>query len=147
MPALEGTLYEVLRGDAAWCIVHSDALHILRNLPDGCADAFVTDPPYSSGGAFRGHRVKETLRLANRDKLALMERLVTVAPAGGLVVDPFAGSATTCTAAVRQGRRVIGMEINREWAELARERVRADVSGSDYAARAKWQQAPFGGRA
>ena len=60
MSALEGTLDEVLRGDAAWCIVHGDALHILRNLPDGCADAFVTDPPYSSGGAFRGDRVKET---------------------------------------------------------------------------------------
>src|ERR1043165_6553715 len=32
-------------------------------------------------------------------------------------------------------RDVIGIEINREWAEVARERVWADVSGSDYAAR------------
>jgi hypothetical protein len=30
-------------------------------------------------------------------------------------------------AAMRQGRRVVGIEINREWAEVARERVRADV--------------------
>src|SRR5215475_84589 len=57
---LEGTLDEVLRGSASWCIVHGDALHVLRDLPDGCVDAFVTDPPYSSGGAFRGDRVKET---------------------------------------------------------------------------------------
>src|SRR5512139_449529 len=56
----EGSLDEVLRGDAAWCIVHGDALHVLRDLPDGCAHAFVTDPPYSSGGAFRGDRVKDT---------------------------------------------------------------------------------------
>jgi site-specific DNA-methyltransferase (adenine-specific) len=263
----EGSLDEVLRGDAAWCIVHGDALHVLRDLPDGCAHAFVTDPPYSSGGAFRGDRVKDTTAkyvstgsgnkdlpgfegdvrdqrafalwtalwsseawraavegahlvafsdwrqlpalcdalqaggwlwrgiaawdkteasrprnggfraqcefmawatrgpfpetgayldgcfrvLADRDKLhqavkplALMERLVTVAPMGGLVVDPFAGSGTTVVAGLRQGRRVIGVEISREWAELARERVRADASGSDYAARASGQQALFG---
>jgi hypothetical protein len=35
-----------------------------------------------------------------------MERLVTIAPIGGIVVDPFVGSGSTCAAAVRQGRRV-----------------------------------------
>ena len=61
--------------------------------------------------------------LAERDKLhqavkplALMRRLVTIAPTAGLVVDPFAGSGTTCVAGLRQERRVIGIEINREWA-------------------------------
>ena len=88
--------------------------------------------------------------MADRDKLhqavkplALMERLVTIAPAGGLVVDPFVGSGSTCIAALRGGRRVIGIEIHREWAELARERVRAEVSGSDYGARAAGQQSLF----
>jgi DNA modification methylase len=57
---LEGTVEAVLRGEASWCVVHGDALHVLRDLPDGCVDAFVTDPPYSSGGAFRGDRVKDT---------------------------------------------------------------------------------------
>jgi site-specific DNA-methyltransferase (adenine-specific) len=89
---------------------------------------------------------------ADRDKLhqavkplSLMERLVTIAPVGGVVVDPFVGSGSTCAAVVRQGRRVIGIEINREWAEVARVRVRADVSGSDYAARMAGQRALFGG--
>jgi site-specific DNA-methyltransferase (adenine-specific) len=89
--------------------------------------------------------------IADRDKLhqavkplSLMERLVTIAPVGGVVVDPFVGSGSTCATAVRQGRRVIGIEINREWAEVARERVRADVSGSDYAARTMGQRALFG---
>jgi site-specific DNA-methyltransferase (adenine-specific) len=57
--------------------------------------------------------------LADRDKLhqavkplALMERLVTIAAAGGSVVDPFAGSGTTCIAALRQGRRGVGIELN-----------------------------------
>ena len=54
------------------------------------------------------------------------------------------GSGSTCAAAVRQGRRIVGIEINREWAEVAQERVRADVSGSDYAARAAGQKALFG---
>jgi hypothetical protein len=39
---------------------------------------------------------------------------------------------------------VIGVEINAEWAELARKRVRADLSGSDYAARVAGQNALFG---
>jgi site-specific DNA-methyltransferase (adenine-specific) len=56
----EGTVDEVLRGDADWCIVQGDALHVLRDFPDRSVHAFVTDPPYSSGGAFRGDRVKET---------------------------------------------------------------------------------------
>ena len=60
MPPVEGSIEQVIRGEAAWCIVRGDALHVLRDLPDGCVDAFVTDPPYSSGGAFRGDRVKDT---------------------------------------------------------------------------------------
>jgi DNA modification methylase len=57
---LEGTLGEALRGSASWCVVHGDALHVLRDLPDACINAFVADPPYSSGGAFRADRVKDT---------------------------------------------------------------------------------------
>jgi site-specific DNA-methyltransferase (adenine-specific) len=58
--SIEGTVDQVIRGEAGWCVVHGDALHVLRDVPDGSVDAFVTDPPYSSGGAFRGDRVKET---------------------------------------------------------------------------------------
>ena len=42
-------------------VVHNgDCLDLLRRLPDGCVDAVVTDPPYSSGGAFRGDRQQST---------------------------------------------------------------------------------------
>lgn len=37
-------------------IYHGDALSVLASLPTGSADLLVTDPPYSSGGAFRGDR-------------------------------------------------------------------------------------------
>jgi site-specific DNA-methyltransferase (adenine-specific) len=37
-----------------------DALAVLRDLPDGSVDALITDPPYSSGGMFRGDRTDDT---------------------------------------------------------------------------------------
>ena len=33
-----------------------DSLQVLQSLEAGTADAVITDPPYSSGGAFRGDR-------------------------------------------------------------------------------------------
>lgn len=38
---------------------------------------------------------------------------------GDLVLDPFAGSGTTCRIAARLGRRWIGVELNPEYAEMA----------------------------
>jgi site-specific DNA-methyltransferase (adenine-specific) len=37
-------------------VVEGDCLEALRELPDACVDAVVTDPPYSSGGFTRGDR-------------------------------------------------------------------------------------------
>lgn len=37
-----------------------DCLDVLRSLPSGSVDAVVTDPPYSSGGLYRGDRAKPT---------------------------------------------------------------------------------------
>ena len=39
-----------------WTIHHGDCLDILRTLPDASVDAVIADPPYSSGGAYRGDR-------------------------------------------------------------------------------------------
>jgi hypothetical protein len=46
---------------------------------------------------------------------------------GGLVLDPFAGNATTGVAATRGGRRFVGIEIDAEYAEGARRRLTEDV--------------------
>ena len=43
---------DVLAGRARWCVVEGDCADVLRSLPDGCADALVSDPP--SGIAFMG---------------------------------------------------------------------------------------------
>lgn len=47
-------------------------------------------------------------------------------PAGGVVIDPFAGSATTQVVARRLGRRTGGLEVHREFVDVARERLAAD---------------------
>lgn len=41
-------------------IYHGDCLEILRSLPSDSVDAVITDPPYSSGGQFRGDRSQKT---------------------------------------------------------------------------------------
>ncbi|MEK9647491.1 MAG: DNA methyltransferase, partial [Alphaproteobacteria bacterium] len=39
-----------------WVMHHGDSLIRLRDLPSESVDALITDPPYSSGGMFRGDR-------------------------------------------------------------------------------------------
>lgn len=41
-------------------LYRGDALEVLRGLPDASVDAVITDPPYSSGGQFRGDREGRT---------------------------------------------------------------------------------------
>ena len=50
-------------------------------------------------------------------------------PEGGVVLDPFAGSGTTCAVALQLGRRSIGIELNPEYARIATERI-ANVTPS-----------------
>jgi site-specific DNA-methyltransferase (adenine-specific) len=43
-----------------------------------------------------------------------------------MVLDPFAGAATTLMVAAREGRHSIGIELSETYAEMARERLRED---------------------
>lgn len=43
-----------------WHLHHGESLRWLEGLDSGSADALITDPPYSSGGAFRGDRATST---------------------------------------------------------------------------------------
>jgi len=45
-------------------------------------------------------------------------------PAGGVVLDPFAGSGTTLAVAVEERRRAVGIELNPEYHALIRKRLR-----------------------
>jgi len=42
---------------------------------------------------------------------------------GDLVIDPFMGSGTTGIAAIKNGRRFIGIELEKEWFDVARKRI------------------------
>jgi site-specific DNA-methyltransferase (adenine-specific) len=45
-----------------------------------------------------------------------------------LILDPFLGSGTTAVAALRTGRRFIGMEISQDYVNLANKRIRAEMN-------------------
>ena len=47
-------------------------------------------------------------------------------PVGAMVLDPYSGTGTTGLAALRLGRRYIGIELNPQYAALSRARITAD---------------------
>jgi len=47
--------------DGRVVLYQGDALNLIPQLPQGIVDAVVTDPPYSSGGQFRGDRAGKTV--------------------------------------------------------------------------------------
>ncbi len=48
-------------------------------------------------------------------------------PEGGTVIDPFTGSGTTGVVSLRHGRDFIGIELNPEYANMARARIASDA--------------------
>lgn len=72
--------------------------------------------------------VLRTPIVRDRDHIAqkpeeVMRWLTGAAPPGGLVLDPFLGSGTTARAAVDLGLRVIGIESDEAYCEVAAERM------------------------
>jgi modification methylase len=49
--------------------------------------------------------------------------------AGEIVLDPFAGTGTTCAVAKRMGRRYVGIDINPAYVKIAQQRIR-DAAGN-----------------
>ena len=47
---------------------------------------------------------------------------------GGIVLDPFCGSGTTCVAAKQLGRHYIGMEIDKKYHSIAEKRIKAETA-------------------
>lgn len=63
--------------------------------------------------------------------IGLVQGLVlALSPDGGLILDPYLGSGTTAVAAMLEGRRFVGAEIDPTFHTLAVERVEAAIAGT-----------------
>lgn len=62
--------------------------------------------------------------------LSLMRWCIAKAkvPPGGLILDPYMGSGTTGVAAVREGRRFLGIECERRYFDIAVRRIDAELA-------------------
>lgn len=61
--------------------------------------------------------------------LSIIKTLVSnSSEVGGVILDPFCGSGTTCVAAAQLGRHYIGMEIDPKYHKTACERVKDELS-------------------
>lgn len=84
---------------------------------------------YSTSNS-EGNRLKLKHPATYPDKLA--EDLIRCfSMPGDVILDPFLGSGTTAVMATRWQRQFIGIDINVEYAEIARERLRLEGSRSD----------------
>ena len=74
---------------------------------------------------------KERTGYPTQKPLSLYERIVKASSnKDDVVLDPFAGCATTCVAAERLGRKWIGIDINEEATGVIRDRLQGEVSKS-----------------
>lgn len=71
---------------------------------------------YSTGNDKPGHPAPFPLDLAR-------DHILSWSVEGDVVLDPFAGSGTTCVAAKENGRRFVGVEINPAYVEICARRL------------------------
>ncbi len=79
--------------------------------------------PYVRGNEVTGYPTQKPL--------ALYKRMIEASSdPGDMVLDPFAGCATTCVAAEQLGRHWIGVDINEQAGDIIRDRLQGEVSAS-----------------
>jgi site-specific DNA-methyltransferase (adenine-specific) len=64
----------------------------------------------------------------------LVSWLLTIVPPAAFVLDPFMGSGTTAIAALKSGRRFVGVEIDASSFAIALKRIRRDARPGTYRA-------------
>ena len=78
-------------------------------------------PPHKNEKQFGKHPTQKPLQLLERIILASTNPQ-------NLIFDPFSGSSTTGVAAVRQGRRFVGCELEDDFIDISKNRLNAVVS-------------------
>jgi len=102
-------------------VVSTDAIN---EVVDKCF--LISKPDKKEKGDFNLHRTVKPL--------SLCEYIISLTTYSheAVVLDPFAGSGTTLVAAKKLGRKFIGIDINKEYIEIAKTRIKsfeADYSG------------------
>ena len=91
-------------------------------------EAFLTNPIWEFPNVKANHPEKTfhpcqfPIELAERCVLALSSP-------GDIVLDPFLGTGTSVIAAVKHGRRGVGVDTDKSYVELARKRVKQAIAG------------------
>jgi hypothetical protein len=114
----EGQYCGGFRGGDAVDALYGDEGSAARFFPQFDADPFLycTKASQSDRGSGNEHPTVKSL--------ALMRWLCRLAcPKGGVILDPFAGSGSTIIAALAEGHRAIGIEIDSRYCEIARRRL------------------------
>lgn len=91
----------------------------------GSAGALGTGEGQPSVPGFYQHSSPRDREHQTQKPLELMVELMRLVPAGGTVLDPFAGSGTTGVAAARSGLNFVGCELSDHFADLANRRIAA----------------------
>ncbi|MDF3291877.1 DNA-methyltransferase [Streptomyces silvisoli] len=64
--------------------------------------------------------------------MEVMQQLVQICRPGGTVLDPFTGSGTTGVAALREGRKFVGIELSDHYAQIAEQRLHRELTQDDF---------------
>ncbi len=90
---------------------------------DGFMSNIIEDIARHKADKVEGHCTVKPLEL-----MRLLVKLVVPESGGHIVLDPFAGTGTTCLAAAELGHHYVGVELNNEHILRAQERLRLSVS-------------------
>lgn len=95
----------------------------------GKAEDIITDEKYPSSiiTFAKGHGKEDWLHPTAKPIELLRYLIRTYSNEGDLVLDNFAGSGSTCIAAIRENRKFIGMEMDNHFFEVADERIKNEL--------------------
>ena len=96
--------------------------------PNGALRDDIFEFPVLAGKLYEQERTKHPTQ---KPESLITELLKAFAPKGGDVLDPFMGSGTTIVCCNRLGLNGAGIELEREWFDIALQRVKGDVDNAN----------------